>query len=96
MQKVVANWRVFGSGYRLSDRNWNKVMGGNFFNPMHQVDEIDGSNVMMFHAKDDPYHSVKTVVGFAKQVGATLTLLFGRSSEQTNCIGHEYLPSSTR
>lgn len=66
---------AFGNGYRLSDKNWDKLRSGVFFNPMHHVNEIDRSKVMMFHAKDDPYVPWQTVNKFAKQTGAKLTLL---------------------
>jgi predicted alpha/beta hydrolase family esterase len=67
---------AFGSGgYRLSDKNWDKLRSGDFFNPMHHVSEMDGSKIMIFHAKDDPYVPWKTVNRFAKQAGAELTLL---------------------
>jgi len=81
---------AFGNGYRLSDKNWNKLRGGKFFNPMHHVDEIDGSKVMMFHAKDDPYIPWKTVDRFAKQVGAKLTLLSRGGHLSTSNIVQRY------
>ena len=32
---------AFGNGYRLSDKNWNKLRGGKFFNPMHHVNQCE-------------------------------------------------------
>src|SRR5215471_7768843 len=46
---------AFGPAYRLSDRNWNKLRGGVFYNPEHHIRELDRAKIMMIHAKDDPY-----------------------------------------
>src|SRR6185437_9996893 len=45
---------AFGNAYRLSDRNWNKLRAGNFYNPVKHLAQIDASKIMIFHAKDDP------------------------------------------
>ena len=63
---------AFGNAYRLSDRNWNKLRGGKFYNPSHHVEEITASKVMMFHAKDDPYVPYQSVERFAKRTGVAL------------------------
>jgi hypothetical protein len=81
---------AFGNGYRLSDKNWNKLRKGVFFNPMHHVEKLEGSKIMMFHAKDDPYIPWKTVDRFAKQVGAKLTLLSRGGHLSTSNIVQRY------
>jgi pimeloyl-ACP methyl ester carboxylesterase len=83
---------AFGSGYRLSDKNWDKLRSGDFFNPMHHLSEMDGSKIMMFHAKDDPYVPWKTVNRFAKQAGAELTLLSRGGHLSTTKIVQQYWP----
>jgi esterase/lipase len=45
---------AFGRGYRLSEKNWNKLYTGTFFNPIHHADEIDPSKIMMFMPKMIP------------------------------------------
>jgi len=65
----------FGNGYRLSAKNWNKLLGGKFFNPIYHAKEMDAAKIMMFHAKDDPYVPYKSVVNFAKKTKADLKLL---------------------
>ena len=60
---------AFGNAYRLSDKNWDKLNSGVFFNPMHHVDDIDGSKIMMFHAKDDPYVPWKGVDSPLEMIG---------------------------
>jgi pimeloyl-ACP methyl ester carboxylesterase len=61
---------AFGNGYRLSDANWGKLRGGTFYNPWHHRNEIDGSKVLMFHAKDDPNVPYQRTREFAKLTGA--------------------------
>jgi dipeptidyl aminopeptidase/acylaminoacyl peptidase len=63
---------AFGLAYRLSDRNWNKLRTGTFYNPAHYINEIDPSKVMMFHAQDDPYVPYKSVARFADSTGNKL------------------------
>jgi dipeptidyl aminopeptidase/acylaminoacyl peptidase len=66
---------AFGNGYRLTQKNWNKLLTGRFFNPAHHAREITPSKVMMFHAKDDPYIPWQIVERFAAQTGVRLDLL---------------------
>jgi dipeptidyl aminopeptidase/acylaminoacyl peptidase len=65
---------AFGQGYRLSDRSWKKLRGGQFYNPTYHADEINGAKILMFHAQDDPYVPYQTVVRFAKRTGAKLKM----------------------
>ncbi|MGH9417700.1 MAG: alpha/beta hydrolase family protein [Terriglobales bacterium] len=66
---------AFGSGYRLSERNWNKLRTGRFFNPAARAAELDGSKFLLYHAKDDPYLPWRQVAHFAHTTGARLHLL---------------------
>jgi esterase/lipase len=63
---------AFGTAYRLTDRNWEKLRSGRFYNPTHHIREIDPSKVMMFHAMDDPYVPYKSVALFAARTGIKL------------------------
>ena len=66
---------AFGNGYRLSDANWKKLRRGNFYNPWQHRSEINGSKLMMFHAKDDlnvPYERTRE---FTEITGAKLKSL---------------------
>jgi pimeloyl-ACP methyl ester carboxylesterase len=76
---------AFGNGYRLSERNWNKLRKGTFYNPVCHIKEFAPSKILMFHAKDDPYVPWRTVERFARQTGAKLKLLSrgGHLSTQT-------------
>jgi len=86
---------AFGNGYRLPDRNWKKLRGGRFYNPMHHVHEIDPCKIMMFHAKDDPYVPWRSVEGFAKRTGAKLKLLARGGHLRTEVIVKKYWPQIT-
>ncbi|MGH9519580.1 MAG: alpha/beta hydrolase family protein [Terriglobales bacterium] len=66
---------AFGEGYRLSERSWNKLRNGRFFNPLHELTRMDASKIMMFHAQDDPYVPWRSVAAFAKAGGFQLRLL---------------------
>jgi len=67
--------QAFGSAYRLSDSNWAKLRSGTFYNPWHHRNEIDGSKVLMFHAKDDPNVPYERTKEFAEITGAKLKTL---------------------
>jgi esterase/lipase len=64
--------RAYGEAVRFSDNDWKKLSNGKFYNPATRSAEVDGSKVMIFHAKDDDIVSYKPVEAFAKKVGATL------------------------
>ena len=81
---------AFGRGYRLSDRNWRKLGRRKFFNPIDHADEIDGSKIMMFHAKDDPYVPYRTVEKFARHAGARLKLFRRCGHLSTDVIVRKY------
>jgi len=81
---------AFGMAFRLSDRNWKKLYGGTFYSPIHHVDEIIPSKVMMFHAQDDPNVPYKSVVNFAKRTGVKLKLLRRGGHLSTDMIVRRY------
>jgi esterase/lipase len=87
---------AFGHGYRLSDRNWNKLHSGRFYNPIRHVDEIDPSKIMMFHAKDDPSVPWRSVERFARQTGVNLKLLARGGHLSTDVIVRKYWPRISR
>jgi len=81
---------AFGNAYRMPARNWNKLYGGKFFNPMHHADEIDPAKVLMFHAKDDPYVPSWSVEKFAKRTGVKLKLLARGGHLKTEWVVQKY------
>jgi pimeloyl-ACP methyl ester carboxylesterase len=81
---------AFGKAYRLSDRNWRKLYGGKFYNPMRHVGEIEAAKIMMFHAKDDPHVPYESVVKFARESGAKLKLLKRGGHLSTDMVVRKY------
>jgi pimeloyl-ACP methyl ester carboxylesterase len=77
---------AFGNGYRLTQKNWNKLFTGRFFNPAYHAREITPAKVLMFHAKDDPYIPWKMVERFAQQTGVKLNLLASGGHAGTEMI----------
>ncbi len=63
---------AFGSGYRLSDANWEKLRSGSFYSPWHHRAKIEAAKVMIFHAMDDPHVPYEGSVRFAEETGIRL------------------------
>ena len=87
---------AFGNAYRLPARNWNKLHGGRFFNPMAHVKEFDPAKVLIFHAKDDPYIPWRSVAAFAKQTGIRLKLLSRGGHLSTQWVTTKFWPQIER
>jgi len=87
---------AFGNAYRLPDKNWKKLYGGQFYNPAGHASEIDPTKVMMFHAKDDPYIPWRSVEGFARKTGSKLKLLARGGHLSTDAIVRRYWPQIAR
>jgi pimeloyl-ACP methyl ester carboxylesterase len=81
---------AFGTGYRLSDKNWKKLRGGKFYSPLYHARDITASKVMMFHAQDDPYVPYRSVQKFARLTGARLKLLRRGGHLSTDLIVRKY------
>lgn len=81
---------AFGNGYRLRAKHWNKLRGGRFFNPAAREQALDGSKILIFHAKDDPYIPWRGVERFARVTGARLRLLERGGHVRTELIVHRY------
>jgi pimeloyl-ACP methyl ester carboxylesterase len=81
---------AFGSGYRLSDKNWNKLRRGTFFNPAHRIGELTPAKIMMFHAMDDPYIPYGMVKTFAEKAGIRLHSLRRGGHVKTEYVVRKY------
>jgi len=66
---------AFGEVYRFSDRDWQKLSKGNFYNPVAETHRINGSKLLIIHAKDDDIVAFHPVEKFAKKSGAELIKL---------------------
>ena len=67
--------QAFGPTYRAEPSVWNKLDVGDFYNPVHEQDSIDGGKLLLIHAKDDRIVHAEPSEQFAKHVGATFILL---------------------
>ena len=81
---------AFGTGYRLSDKNWKKLRGGKFYSPLYHARDITASKVMIFHAQDDPYVPYRSVQRFARLTGARLKLFRRGGHLSTDLIVRKY------
>ena len=81
---------AFGHGYRLTDKNWEKLRAGKFYSPAALAEKITGSKIMMFHAQDDPYIPVRSVETFARRTGAKLKLFRRGGHLSTDFIVRKY------
>ena len=83
---------AFGNAYRLTDRNWNKLRSGAFYNPSHHVRKMDPKKVLMFHAHDDPYVPFASVKRFADRAGVKLKSFRRGGHLSTDYIVRKYWP----
>ena len=81
---------AFGNGYRLSEKNWNKLHSGNFYNPVRHIKELSPAKILMFHAKDDPYVPWRSVSAFAVEAAVKLKLLRRGGHLSTDYVVRRY------
>jgi alpha-beta hydrolase superfamily lysophospholipase len=82
--------QAFGNAYRLSQKNWDKLQGGNFYSPWHHRDEITAAKVLIIHPKDDPNVPHETSRRFAEITGVTLKSLAGGGHISTDFVIRKY------
>jgi pimeloyl-ACP methyl ester carboxylesterase len=87
---------AFGNGYRLSERNWNKLRSGVFYNPARHTNELTPSKILIFHAKDDPYIPWRSVRDFAAAARIRLRLLPRGGHLKTERIVRSFWPQIER
>jgi pimeloyl-ACP methyl ester carboxylesterase len=87
---------AFGNGYRLTDRNWNKLRSGTFYNPAHHIRELTPAKILMFHAQDDPYIPWRGVKKFADSAGIRLRLFRRGGHLSTDRIVRTHWPQIER
>jgi pimeloyl-ACP methyl ester carboxylesterase len=82
--------QAFGNAYRISDANWAKLRKGDFYNPWQHRKQIDGSKVLIFHAKDDPNVPYARTKEFAEITGARLKSLQRGGHISTDYVTRKY------
>jgi len=66
---------AFGHAYRFTDKRWDELAKGKFYNPIDQQNKINGDKILLIHAKNDtmcPYRATKK---FADATGSKLVTL---------------------
>lgn len=63
---------AFGEAYRFNHKDWLKLSNGKFYNPAAETKTIDGSKLLLIHAKNDPVVSYGSVKEFAAQTASKL------------------------
>jgi pimeloyl-ACP methyl ester carboxylesterase len=67
--------KAFGTCYRFSRKDWNRLHRGELYNSIAESSTIDGSKLLFIHAKDDALCSYSATKKFAQKVGAKLITL---------------------
>ncbi len=83
---------AFGAGYRLTQKNWNKLYSGKFYNPAHHIQRINPRKILMFHAKDDPHVPYGSVKEFADETGVKLHSLRSGGHISTDWVARRFWP----
>lgn len=60
----------FGEAYRCTDYNWDRLIKGEMYNPVKELEKIEGKKILMIHAQDDDVVLFDPVQKLAKKVGA--------------------------
>ncbi len=60
---------AFGSAYRFSMEDWERLSNGELYNPIDHIDSIDSKKLLLLHAKDDDVVLYEPSEAFAKEVG---------------------------
>jgi len=83
---------AFGAGYRLTQKNWNKLYSGRFYNPAYHIEQFDPRKVLMFHAKDDPHVPYSSVKEFTDKTSIGLHTLRTGGHISTDWVVRRFWP----
>lgn len=64
--------RAYGEAYRMERKDWNKLGKTDFYDPLKQIKKVDGSKLLIFHAKDDGIVPFSSVAVFVHKTGTQL------------------------
>lgn len=62
----------FGNAYRFSEKNWRRLMRGELYNPIDEIDTITPEKLLLFFARNDTVCDFPTARRFAARTGAKL------------------------
>lgn len=67
--------QAFGNGYRTTKNGWQKIYTGKFFNPIFETEKLDGSKILLIHAKNDSVCRYSEAKKFTNKTKAKLVSL---------------------
>ncbi len=65
---IRVNEEGFGKAYRAPKKNYRKLLGGKFYNPVAYSTKINPQKLFIIHAKDDMVVPLAPLKKFAKQI----------------------------
>lgn len=66
---------AYGEAFRVAPNGWKKLQSGEFYNPINHAKEINGSKLLIIHAKDDRTCAYSITKKFATDINAKLITL---------------------
>lgn len=67
--------QAFGPVYRFSQKDWQKLSRGKFYNPVAEINRVKGDKLLIIHAKDDEIVAFGPSKRFAAKTGARFIAL---------------------
>lgn len=64
--------QAFGQAYRFPKQNWKRLREEKFYSPINNINEIDGSKIMIMHAYDDRVIPIETILKFQELTNCNL------------------------
>ena len=65
---------AFGEGYRFASKDWDNLIKGKFYNPITELEKVDGNKIWIIHSKDDDIVPYRPSEKFSKLTNSKLTL----------------------
>lgn len=59
--------QAFGRGYRFNDKNWDKMVSGELFNPKQKLDEKESEKISTIYDQSDKEIDYKKIENYASQ-----------------------------
>lgn len=88
--------KAFINGYRMNLINWGKLVKGDIFNPLNDLDQENVGKVTLLQSTDDTTVNPKYVKDYAKNLGITLKLYEGKGhfsfSKLTSILDSDIIP----
>ncbi len=88
--------QAYGGVYRINKKNWDRLAGGEFYNPVRHMEKYDPKKIMIIHAKDDDVVKYAPVEKFAKTLKCRfISLAKGGHLSSSMLMSKKYCPRVT-